>query len=314
MTGFVARRLIQSLAVVLLVSLIAFSFLHLLPGDAALVILGGEATQEEIIALREELGLDQPMWLQYGRWLGNALKGDLGKSIFHREKVATVIAKRLPPTLFLGSLALILSILIGIPAGVISAVRRGHIFDSIITLAANIGMAAPIFWLGILGIYFVSLKLGWLPVMGYTSPFDNFGLSIKQAVMPVICLTVVPLATLARQTRSSMLEVIRQDYIRTARSKGLKEKSVILKHALKNALIPVVTLLGLQARYLVGGSILVETIFGIPGMGKLMVSSVFDKDFPIVQGCIIVVAIAIILANLIIDLSYGHIDPRIRDE
>jgi peptide/nickel transport system permease protein len=220
----------------------------------------------------------------------------------------------LPVTVYLGLLALILSILAGIPAGIISAVRRGKIIDSIITVIANIGMAVPIFWLGILGIYLFAYKLGWLPVMGYTSPFENFWLSIKQAIMPVICLTVVPLATITRQTRSSMLEVIHQDYIRTARSKGLMEKAVIVKHALKNAIIPVVTLLGLQARYLVGGSILVETIFNIPGMGRLMVSSVFDRDIPVVQGCIIIIAIAIILANLIIDLSYGYLDPRIRDD
>ncbi|MDO9534916.1 MAG: ABC transporter permease [Bacillota bacterium] len=314
MAGFVARRLVQSVIVLIMVSFIAFSFLHLLPGDAALVILGGEATQEEILNLRQELGLDQPMWVQYGRWFTNALQGNLGRSIFHRESVISVIAKRLPVTIYLGTLALLLSILISIPAGIISAVRRGHISDSIITVAANLGMAIPIFWLGILGIYFFSLKLGWLPVMGYTSPLDNFWLSTKQAIMPVICLAVIPLATLTRQTRSSMLEVIRQDYIRTARSKGLKEKTVITRHALKNAIIPVVTLLGLQARYLVGGSILVEQIFNIPGMGRLMVSSVFDKDFPIVQGCILVVAIAIILANLVIDLSYGYLDPRIRDD
>lgn len=314
MARFVLHRLTQSLVVLIIVSFIAFSFMHLLPGDAALVILGGEATQEEIDRLRQELSLDQPLWVQYGRWFSNAIQGDLGRSIFHRESVTSVIGKRLPVTLYLGLLALILSVLISIPAGIISAVRRGHFMDSIITVAANTGMAVPIFWLGILGIYYFGLKQGWLPVMGWTSPFDNFALSMKQAIMPVACLTVVPLATLTRQTRSSMLEVIRQDYIRTAHAKGLKERVVITKHALKNAIIPVVTLLGLQARYLVGGSILVETIFNIPGMGRLMVSSVFDKDFPVVQGCIIVVAIAIILANLVIDLSYGYIDPRIREE
>lgn len=314
MIVFVVRRLLQSAIVLVIISIITFSFIHIIPGDAALVILGGEATQEELENLRHELGLDQPVWVQYGRWFSNAIQGNLGKSICHRDSVINVIAKRLPVTVYLGLLALILSILAGIPAGIISAVRRGKIIDSIITVIANIGMAVPIFWLGILGIYLFAYKLGWLPVMGYTSPFENFWLSIKQAIMPVICLTVVPLATITRQTRSSMLEVIHQDYIRTARSKGLMEKAVIVKHALKNAIIPVVTLLGLQARYLVGGSILVETIFNIPGMGRLMVSSVFDRDIPVVQGCIIIIAIAIILANLIIDLSYGYLDPRIRDD
>lgn len=312
MAGFVVQRLIQSLIILIIVSFIAFSFIHLLPGDAALVILG-DATPEEIDNLRRELGLDLPLWTQYGRWFSNAIQGDLGISIFHRESVASVIGNRIPVTFYLGVLALLLSILIGIPAGIISAVRRGHFVDSMITVAANIGMAVPIFWLGILGIYFFGLRQGWLPVMGWTSPFDDFVLSISQTIMPVVCLAVVPLATIARQTRSSMLEVIRQDYIRTAHAKGLTERVVITKHALKNAIIPVITLLGLQARHLVGGSILVETIFNVPGMGRLMVTSVFAKDFPIVQGCIMVVAITIILANLLIDISYGYIDPRIRD-
>jgi peptide/nickel transport system permease protein len=184
----------------------------------------------------------------------------------------------------------------------------------LITVSANLGMAVPLFWLGILGIYLFALKLGWLPVQGYTSPFDNFWLNTKQVIMPAICLAVVPLASLARQSRSSMLEVIRQDYIRTARSKGLKERTVITGHALKNAIIPVVTLLGIQLRNLVGGSVLVETVFNIPGMGSFMVRAVFNKDFLIVQGCIMVIALVVALANLAVDISYGYFDPRIRYE
>jgi peptide/nickel transport system permease protein len=217
-------------------------------------------------------------------------------------------------TFHLGLIALILSTLISIPAGVISAVRRGSLLDQFITVSANLGMAVPLFWLGILGIYLFALKLGWLPVQGYTSPFDNFWLNTKQVIMPAICLAVVPLASLARQSRSSMLEVIRQDYIRTARSKGLKERAVITGHALKNAIIPVVTLLGIQLRNLVGGSVLVETVFNIPGMGSFMVRAVFNKDFLIVQGCIMVIALVVALANLAVDISYGYFDPRIRYE
>ena len=311
---FIIRRLIQTVIVLILVSFIAFSLLQLIPGDPVVTMLGTEATQAQIDALRSELGLDRPLIVQYIRWLTNVLQGDFGKSIIYRESVTALIATRLPVTFHLGLIALVLSTCISIPAGVISAVRRGRFLDSLITLSANIGMAVPIFWLGILGIYLFALKLGWLPVQGYASPFDHFWLNTKQIIMPALCLAVVPLASLTRQTRSSMLEVIRQDYIRTARSKGLKQRAIITGHALKNAIIPVVTLLGIQLRNLVGGSVLVETVFNISGIGRLMVRAVFDKDYLIVQGCIMMIAVVVAIANLAVDISYGYFDPRIRYE
>jgi len=314
MVTFIIRRLIQTVFVLILVSFIAFSLLHITPGDPVVTMLGTEATQEQIDTLRHELWLDRTLIVQYMHWFTNILQGDFGKSITYRESVASLIATRLPVTFHLGLIALILSTLISIPAGVISAVKRGSLLDQLITVSANLGMAVPLFWLGILGIYFFALKLGWLPVQGYTSPFDNFWLNTKQVIMPAICLAVMPLASLARQSRSSMLEVIRQDYIRTARSKGLKERAVITGHALKNGIIPVVTLLGIQLRNLVGGSVLVETVFNIPGMGSFMVRAVFNKDFLIVQGCIMVIAAVVALANLVVDISYGYFDPRIRYE
>jgi len=314
MVTFIIRRLIQTVFVLILVSFIAFSLLHITPGDPVVTMLGTEATQEQIDTLRHELWLDRTLIVQYMHWFTNILQGDFGKSITYRESVASLIATRLPVTFHLGLIALILSTLISIPAGVISAVKRGSLLDQLITVSANLGMAVPLFWLGILGIYFFALKLGWLPVQGYTSPFDNFWLNTKQVIMPAICLAVMPLASLARQSRSSMLEVIRQDYIRTARSKGLKERAVITGHALKNGIIPVVTLLGIQLRNLVGGSVLVETVFNIPGMGSFMVRAVFNKDFLIVQGCIMVIAVVVALANLAVDISYGYFDPRIRYE
>jgi peptide/nickel transport system permease protein len=314
MAQFIIRRFLQTVVVLVLVSLLAFSILHMMPGDPALIILGEDASQAQIDALRLELGLDQPVLVQYARWFTNMLQGDFGRSILYHENVADLIATRLPITLHLGLVAFVLSALIGIPAGVLSAVRRGDFTDSLITVLANIGIAVPMFWLAILGIYFFSLKLAWLPVQGYTSPSDDFWLSTKQLIMPAICLAVVPIAVLARQTRSSMLEVLHQDYVRTARSKGLRERAVIMGHGLKNAIIPVVTLLGLQARNLVGGSILVETIFNIPGMGRLMVSGVFNQDFVIVQAGIIVIGIVVGMANLAVDISYGYLDPRIRYE
>jgi peptide/nickel transport system permease protein len=314
MAQFIIRRFLQTVVVLVLVSFLAFSILHMMPGDPALIILGEDASQAQIDALRLELGLDQPVLVQYARWFTNMLQGDFGRSILYHENVADLIATRLPITLHLGLVAFVLSALIGIPAGVLSAVRRGDFTDSLITVLANIGIAVPMFWLAILGIYFFSLKLAWLPVQGYTSPSDDFWLSTKQLIMPAICLAVVPIAVLARQTRSSMLEVLHQDYVRTARSKGLRERAVIMGHGLKNAIIPVVTLLGLQARNLVGGSILVETIFNIPGMGRLMVSGVFNQDFVIVQAGIIVIGIVVGMANLAVDISYGYLDPRIRYE
>jgi peptide/nickel transport system permease protein len=314
MVSYILRRLIQTVIVLIFVSMIAFSLLHITPGDPVLIMLGTEATQIQIDALRHDLGLDQPLPVQYMHWFTNMLQGNLGSSILYRENVTKLIAARVPITFQLGLIALVLSTLLSIPAGILSAVRRGSWLDSAITVSANIGMAVPIFWLGILGIYLFALQLGWLPVQGYTSPFDDFWLNTRQLIMPAICLAVVPLASLTRQTRSSMLEVIRQDYIRTARAKGLKERAVITGHALKNAIVPVVTLLGLQLRNLVGGSVLVEQVFNIPGMGRLMVNAVFNKDYVVVQGTIMVIAIVVALANLAVDISYGYIDPRIRYE
>jgi peptide/nickel transport system permease protein len=312
MFSFIIRRLIHTVIVLFIVTFITFSILYLMPGDPVMTMLGEEATQAQVDAIRHELWLDRPFIFQYFHWVTNILHGNLGTSIIYRKNVASLISSRLPITLHLGLIAFVVSTAISITAGVICAMRRGSLQDSLITVSANIGMAVPIFWLGILGIYFFALKLGWLPVQGYTSPFNDFWLNTKQIIMPALCLSVVPLASLTRQARSSMLEVIRQDYIRTARSKGLSERAIIVGHALKNALIPVVTLLGLQLRQLVGGSVLVETVFNINGMGRLMVQAVFDKDYVIVQGCIMLVAVVVAMANLMVDISYGYFDPRIR--
>jgi len=312
MAGYIVRRLLMSLIVILIVSFISFMLLQMVPGDPVLTMLGLEATAEQIELLRHELWLDKPILVQYGHWIGNVLHGDFGKSIIYREDVTGLIAKRIPITLHLSVLSLILSCIIGISAGIICAVKRGSFLDQAISILANLGLATPIFWLGILGIYFFGLKLGWLPIQGYTSPWENFILNTRQIVMPVTCMAIMQLSMLTRQTRSSMLEVVRQDYIRTARSKGLMERIVILRHALKNALIPIVTLVGLGLPGLIGGSVLIETVFNIPGMGRLLVRGVFDKDFVIVQAGVLIISIAVALANLLVDISYGWLDPRIR--
>jgi peptide/nickel transport system permease protein len=275
-------------------------------------MLGTNATREQIDALRKELWLDRPFLVQYGHWFSNALRGDLGISVIYREPITEIFAVRLPITLYLSLLAFVLSTLLGISSGIICATRRGGMLDQLVSVCANVGIAIPVFWLGILCIYQFGLKMGWLPVYGWTSPFDDFVQSSKQVIMPVIMLAIPGISVLARQSRSSMLEVIRQDYIRTALSKGLKDRVVVLRHALKNALIPVVTLMGLHVRILVGGSVLVETVFSIPGMGRLMVAGALNKDFLVVQGGVLLIGAIVSLANLLVDISYGWLDPRVR--
>jgi peptide/nickel transport system permease protein len=310
--GFILRRLVQTVVVLLLVTILSFLLLHLIPGDPVLAMLGIEAKPAQIEQLRHELALDQPLILQYTHWLGGVLHGDMGRSIYFSETVSQLMKERLPVTAYLASIALVLSIILGIWAGVICAIRRGGFVDSIITVLANIGIAVPTFWLGILGIWVLSLKLSWLPVAGFTWPTENLSKSILQSILPLICLSVPGIAVLARQTRSSMLEVIHQDYIRTAIAKGLRERSVVVRHALKNALIPIITLTGMQVRLLVGGAVLTETVFSIPGMGRLLVRAAFDKDYMIVQSGVFIVGVAVCLTNLLVDISYGWVDPRIR--
>jgi peptide/nickel transport system permease protein len=311
---YIIRRLIMAVAVIFVITFISFMIMQIVPGDPARVMLGLDAPQELVDNLRKELWLDRPVLAQYVHWIGNVLHGDFGRSVMYQENVKNLWAARLPITLNLSLLAVILSAVVGISAGTISAVTRGSFLDQFISVLANTGIAIPIFWLGILGIYLFGLHLGWLPIQGYTSPFEDFWLSLKKLLMPVICLSVPGLAMMTRQTRSSMLEVVRQDYIRTAWAKGLSKRVVIIRHALKNALTPVTTLLGFMLPMMVGGSVLTETVFNIPGMGRLLVHSVLNKDFIVVEAGVLLIAIVVSLANLIVDISYGWLDPRIRYE
>ena len=314
MLVFIINRTLQTIFVVFLVSLIAFSLLQFVPGDPARTILGNEASQEQIQMLRQELGLDQPIIVQYWHWLRDAAHGDFGTSLIYRLPVSELFASRLPITGYLSLLSFLISVVLGVIAGIVCATRRGGFLDQIVSLFANVGVAVPIFWLGVLGIYVFGLNLGWLPIQGWTSPFSDFWKSTQQAVMPVILMAIPSIAVLARQTRSSMLEIISQDYIRTAHSKGLEERVVIYKHALKNALVPIITILGLQLRVLVGGSVLIETVFNIPGMGRLLVTSAFNKDFLVMQGGVLILGLAVCLANLLVDIVYTWVDPRMRYE
>jgi peptide/nickel transport system permease protein len=316
MTQFIIRRLIQSAFVLVIVSLLVFLLVHILPGDPILIFVSSgnlkNISQEEIQSLRQQYGLDRPVAIQYLSWLGGIFKGDFGTSITTHRPVIQEIARRLPITFQLSIIALFISTLIGIPAGVICAIRRGKWIDTLITVISNVGITIPVFWLGTMLIYLFALKLGWLPVQGYTSPFSDFWQSLKQAVMPVFCLSLFSVSSIARQTRSSMLEIMKQDYIRTAWSKGLSERWVVLRHALKNGLIPVVTLLGMSFSLIIGGSVLVENVFNIPGVSRMVVNAVFVQDYPVIQGFVLIISIIVLVTNLVVDISYGWLDPRIR--
>lgn len=306
-----------ALVTLVLVTLAVFFVMRLLPGDPLLIYMAQSAEldtmpQEALAALRHEYGLDKPIIVQYFDWIWGILHGDFGTSIFYREKVGTLMLERFPITLHLGLLALICSVTVGLAIGLIAAVRRGQWPDKVFTPLTYLGVTVPVFWLGILMIYFFGLRLRWLPIAGYTSPLDDFWLSTRQVVMPVICLSVYGLASNARQMRSSMLEVIHQDYIRTAWAKGLSERKIILRHALKNSLIPIITLMGMGVGMIFGGSVIVETVFAIPGIGRLLVSSIFGQDYVVVQAITFVIAFIVLLVNLLVDISYAWFDPRIR--
>jgi len=316
MTAYVIRRLLHASLVVLLVSILVFVVMRLLPGDPILMfVTSGDmqtASADQIAALKHTYGLDKPLPLQYIDWLSRAVQGDLGQSILFHYSVTEEIARRLPVSLELGLMALLVGIVVGPLLGALSAVRRGTWLDTVVTMVAMVGITAPSFWVGILLIYVFGLKLGVLPAYGYTSPMDDFWASMQQSVLPVVVLAVFPIAAAARQTRSSVLEVMQQDYVRTARAKGLSEQTTVTRHVLKNALMPVATLQGEIFRNIVAGSIVVETVFVIPGMSRLLLNGMLAQDYPVVQGVILVVAIAVVLANLIVDIVYGWLDPRIQ--
>ena len=306
----------MGIIVLILVSLLVFTIMRLLPGDPLMLFVAqadvGSLSTEQMKELRHEYGLDKPVVVQYLDWIWGVLHGDFGVSIFYRSSVRHLIAECIPITLNLGVISFIVSAIIGVTFGVICAIRRGTWLDTIFTVIANLGITLPAFWIGILLIYLLALKLHWLPTYGYTSPFVDLGLNLKQIIMPVICLSIFPIASLTRQTRSSMLEVIGQDYIRTAWAKGLRERTVIIRHTLKNAFIPVVTTMGMHVNFLFGGAVIMETVFNIPGMGRLMRDSVFGQDYQVVQGGVLIIALIVVLTNIVVDISYGWFDPRIR--
>lgn len=312
MTTYIIRRILISLLVVFLVSVFSFSLLQIMPGDPARLALGYEASEEDVQTLREQMNLDKPILVQYGLWVKNLFKGDLGDSVIYKRPVADMIAERLPRTVNIGICALIVGIPLGIFFGILCAVKRGKVVDQIITFLMTVFMGMPVFWMGILGILIFSIWLRVLPIQGYTPPTKDFGDFIYHAILPVMCMSLGMSAGLSRQTRTNILDSITQDYIRTARANGLSEGSVVYKHALKNALIPVITIVGMQVRIVVGGSMLVEQLFNIPGLGTLLTTALNNRDYLIVQNCTLLISLFTVAANLLVDIAYGFVDPRIR--
>lgn len=316
MGAYIIRRLIQVIIILILVTIIIFGAMQLLPGGPLLLYINqfgiDQLNQQDLERFIIEYGLDRPVIVQYFDWLTDILSGDLGTSIVHHRSVGSLLAQALPISLYLGFLTVVISSFLGVTMGTIAAVRRGTWLDTVVTVIANIGMTIPIFWLGVLTIYIFGLQLDWFPISGYESPLEDFWESTRHVVLPVACLSVIPIASVARQTRSSILEVVRQDYIRTAMSKGLLERVVIIKHVMKNALIPIVTLIGIQVPMIFGGQVLIETVFNIPGLGRLTVNAVLGQDMSVVMACCLIISIMAVFSNLIVDISYGWLDPRIR--
>jgi len=311
---YILRRLLQMIPVLLLVSVIAFSILLLLPGDPALAILGPDRARDTQAyqALRQELGLDRPIPIQYASWLGRILTGDLGNSAHYQTPVSQLIGQSIGPTVQLAVSAMLIALIIAVPIGIISATRPGSWLDIVGTTFALSGVAIPNFLLGILLILLFALVLRVLPSGGYVPITQNPAESLRLMLLPAFALGAGLSAILMRQIRSAMLEVLNQDYVTTARAKGLSSRTVVVRHALANALIPVLTVIGVQIGRLMGGTVVIETIFAIPGMGKLAVGSIFFRDFPVVQAVVLILGTAILLSNLITDLLYGIIDPRVR--
>jgi len=304
MLQYVIKRLLSTIPVLIGISLLLFFMLRMLPGDPAQVLAGQMATPEEVDLIRHQLGLDRPIHVQYAFFLSRLARFDLGRSARTQNPVTEEIWARLPNTMLLAVVAITLACLFGIPAGIISAVRPYTWLDYVVTSTAIFGMSMPVFWLGLMLVVVFAVWLQWLPAGGIGT--------WKHVILPSITLTAFVIAFIARMTRSSMLEVLSQDYTTTARSKGLKEQVVIIKHALKNALIPIITVVGLQFGMLLGGAVLTETVFAWPGLGRLIVDSILARDYPVIQGAILIFGLLYILVNLVVDVLYAYVDPRIR--
>ena len=312
MIRYILQRLFGMIVVMALVVTIVFVIVRVTPGDPAAVMLGPEATQQDIAELRTKLGLDQSLGLQYVYYIGQLLQGDLGQSIFLNQPVTSALAERAEPTFFLTLFSILIASGIALPIGIYAAYRRGSFVDQAATTLAMLAASIPSFWLGLILIQFLAVRLGWFPVSGYGGPGSTFVERMYHLALPAIALGVVSSALILRFTRASMLDVLGDDFIRTARAKGLGERRVVMKHALKNALIPILTIIGLTAAVLISGAVVTETVFGLPGVGNLVVSAVLRRDYPVIQGALLVIAALYVLINFAIDMLYLLVDPRVR--
>jgi peptide/nickel transport system permease protein len=313
MTQYLVRRLLASVFTLLIVSLVIFGIVHFTPGDPARIMAGDVASTADVERIRQQLGLDRPILEQYAAWLGQLVRGDLGRSLFLQRPVAQAIWERAEPTVLLTVFALALAVLIGVPAGVVAAVRRGSAVDQILAVVALLGLCIPNFWLGMMLILVFAVGFGLLPSGGYVPLAEgNLLHTLRYLALPIVTLGFSESALISRITRAAMLDTLGQDYVRSARSKGLGEAVVVGKHALRNALIPILTVVGLALGVLLGGAVVTETVFTIPGVGRLVVSSIARRDYPVIQGVVLVIAVVYVLVNLLIDLLYSVADPRIR--
>jgi len=311
MRKYVIRRIFSIIPVLWLVSAMVFALIHLVPGDPVLVILGSNAEPGLVESMRRELGLDQNLLVQYGRWMGSLLQGDLGTSLISDEPVAGLIWERLPVTMTVAAAALLLTLAFSLPTGIIAALRHNTYTDYIFMALVIVAVSVPSFWLALLLMMLFSVQLKLLPMMGWVSVFDDFWQGIQYLVLPAASLAFILAAIVARMTRSSMLEVLREDYIVTAIAKGTPKRFVVLKHALKNAFAPVLTIIGFQVGFLLGGTVVMEDIYSIPGVGRLVFSAITNRDYPVVQGCILMVTAVYVLVNAAVDIAYAYFDPRV---
>ncbi|MFL1462736.1 ABC transporter permease [Roseococcus sp. DSY-14] len=312
MWAYILRRVLATIPVMAVVALFVFSLLYLAPGDPAAVIAGDQATPEDVERIRASLGLDRPYLVRFGAWVGDILSGDLGTSIFTNLPVSTMIAQRVEPTLSLCVLTLILAVSIAVPMGVVAAWKQGTTVDRAVMGFAVLGFSVPVFVVGYLLAYVFALELDWLPVQGYTPFREGLFPWLENLILPAIALGGVYIALIARITRATMLEVLSQDYIRTARAKGANQASILFLHALKNAAVPIVTVVGIGMALLIGGAVVTESVFAIPGLGRLTVDAILRRDYPVIQGVVLLFSFVYVLVNLLIDLLYTLFDPRIR--
>ena len=312
MFDFLVKRIAATIPVLFIVAVLVFLLLRLTPGDPAAIIAGDAASPENVAKIRENLGLSKPLIVQFGIWFGNVLAGDLGESYFFKVKVATLIMQRIEPTLALSFCTIVIAVLVAVPLGVLAAWKQGGWLDRALMGFSVIGFSIPVFVLAYILIWIVSLKLGWLPVQGYERIANGFGPFIRHLILPSITLSVIYIALIARVTRASVQEVLSEDYIRPARAKGLPEQRVLIKHALANAAVPIITVIGIGIALLIGGVVVTESVYGIPGLGRLTVDAVLARDFPTIQGVILFFSFVYVLINLLVDVSYLFFDPRIR--